>query len=258
MAVRTIIPVDRTEIPVDRTEIPSDRAAAAGMIENPEFWTPAACWHFDETSGNAVDRVTSLVLTATSAPGTQTGLLGNARSFVRSTPSYFTRADEAVMSMGDIAFCFSLWWQNKTQTGTAGDFAIINKYLSSATNRGYKLASASSLAVLQLSNDGTNAAGSFISLTGPAIVNDVWTHYVFGYDKNRGLARLIVNTVGYETAHTGGAFDNTPAFEVARGGASSLAADGYIDELVCWKNYFPTEAEIALLYNGGAGFRMPL
>ncbi len=241
------------------TRTTGTRTAAKGRVVDTKFWeNVAACWHFDEASGNAVDRVAGLTLTANAAPGSVAGAVGNARSFVRSSAQYFSKTDEATMSMGDISFAFSFWFQHQTQTGAAGDYGLINKY-TSASQRSYKLyvPVGTNLATVQMSADGLSSSGVFHQVVGPAPVNDVWTHYVFGYDKDSLLIRLYVNNVPYSGDHSGGAFDGTVAFEVGRGGGAGLTADGYVDALVCWKNYFPAPPEVALLYNGGVPWQMP-
>lgn len=210
-------------------------------------------WALDEPSGNALDSHGSNHLTETSGTiGSAAGKVGNCRDFEAADTEWFTIADNADLSTGDIDFSIAGWVQLESLvTGV-----ILSHWTSTGAQRCYQLLynSSTSRFELQVSADGSSATAHtatannlgapstatwyFIAAGHSASANEIWI------SGNAGT----VNT----TAHSTGVFDSAT---VAHGmGASSLGTnhwDGLLDEIGFWKR--DIRSDLTELYNAGAG-----
>lgn len=223
------------------------------LIDNLESY-----WKLDEASGNALDAHGSNELTDNNTVGSAAGKISNARDFELANSEYFSRADNASLSTGDIDFTFSAWLNFESlpvscgilgKWGAAGSREYILYYIGGATNR----------LQFYVSNDGT----AFTSVTASnhgAITTGTWRNVVCWHDSVNNQIGIAGNAGTANTAsHTTGVSDGAQEFVIGRdsGGApGGIYFDGLIDEVGFWKRVV-TSGERTELYNGGNGLAYP-
>jgi hypothetical protein len=215
-------------------------------------------WELEEASGNATDSHGTNDLTDTNTVGTNTGKVGNARSFVRANEEYFSLASNSDLSIASInvSYEFSCWVQI---SDTTNNKQIITKRTNQEVQLGLEY-------MLRVDGDvpkvywGT--AGSFGSVSsGATLSTGTWYFLTFGYDDSADQFFVTVNA-GARTnsaATTDQAVAGTNTFGI--GGTSIFAANedhnGLIDEVGFWKTRTLTSQERTDLYNSGNGLAYP-
>jgi len=97
--------------------------------------------------------------------------------------------------------------------------------------------------------------GTVFGITAPNVASNTWVHYVFMRSGN-DLILYANNTFVGSVDITGESFPNSPVFSVGGGEFNEYYYDGDIDALGIW-NVALTPADIANLWNGGAGVQVP-
>lgn len=208
-------------------------------------------YKFDEASGNALDVLLSNDLTDTNTVTATTGKVSGARLFTKANAEYFTHADNAAFSTGDIDFTWAVWINAVTPSNTA---VLFSK--SDATVTEYELYISGTKVRFYVENGGASAdvgATTFGNLTGSTSYFVVAWH-----DSVNNIVGVSVNDVSDTTSYSSGVLDNAHPFYVARNGANFAGQyfDGWMDELFFWKRVL-TSGERTQLYNAGAGLAYP-
>jgi hypothetical protein len=208
-------------------------------------------WKLDEASGNAVDAHGSNTLTAVNAPGSTSGKIGNARTFNGSN-QYFSIADNASLSTGDIDFSISYWvWFNNF----ANIQDVVAKDNQAAGGREYLTGfnTVDSRLRFVVFNSGGSATSVSATSFG-ALTSGVWFFVVCWHDAVNNVLGISVNGTSDTVSYSGGVLDGNSSFAIGARPAATPAVhtNGRIDEVGFWKRVL-TSGERSDLYNSGNG-----
>ena len=209
----------------------------------------------DESSGNLLDSKGSNDQTDTNTVASATGIVSNARDFERDNSEYFTRADTADLSSGDISFTITAWVKIETKSGAGSQMWIFNK--GNGTDREYMLLYDvdSDRFRFFISVDGLGSAYAIVNADNfGAVSAATWYWIQAGYDTSADVTFISVNNGTENTTATLGLgpTDLTGGSAVGNQVAAADYWDGLIDEIAFHKKRLAT-AEKADLYNAGAG-----
>jgi hypothetical protein len=205
-----------------------------------------AAWELDEASGNALDSHGSSDLTDNNTVGSGTGLVyGSARDFENGSTEYFSRADNADLSVTDQDFTFEAWVQTESDPG--GKW-VLSK--GSGANIAYGLLAFSSTWRFRVSS-----ADGFVNDTsvdsGTAVSNGTWYHVMCGHRATANQIWIRVNAGSEVTAaYSAGTYDDTQPFYIGAFNAGTTW-DGLIGPVRFWKR--DASGDATELYNAGAG-----
>jgi len=210
----------------------------------------SAYWPCDEASGNLLDvhaghDGTESGGTVDAAAGTVSG----ARDFEEGDAEYFLVADHADFDVGSGDWSMAAW----VRPESSGDSYIISKQLPASPFTGFAVYRDSGNNIRAQTSDGTSnlntATGASVQ-----IANNTWAHVVV----TRVGTDITIYVNGTASAKLGrvGSLDNSEPLYVGAcfrtSGGVQTYWDGLIDELAFWKRAL-TQADVNLLYNGGAG-----
>lgn len=211
-------------------------------------------WKLDEASGNATDSKGANTLTDNGGVTSGIGKISTARTFTAATPSYFSIADNAALSSGDIDITVGAWVYYGG-TLVAGAYpGIIGKFVTGQQE-------------YQLYLNGDNQRYQFaVSSNGTAQV-DVKADS-FG-DPSDGVYHLVIawhdataNTINIQidggtvdsVSYGTGLFDGTGEFNIGSIGGAAFSWTGQIDEAFVIKRVLTTSERLGL-YQFGSGCR---
>lgn len=209
----------------------------------------------NESSGDAVDASgNGLTFTNNSSVGRANGKIFGAGSF--SGGNYFSRADSAALSPTTAA-TWSFWFY-KTSAYSGSSNMLTSKWSFNSTNGwGHRTNGTE----FEASLENYNYAGITSGLN---LAANTWYHAVVVFNGagvgNSGRLKVYINgsekTLTYTGTIPSTISDTTNAFEI--GGWSNIGYyfAGIIDEFGFWSRAL-TAAEVATLYNGGAGLSHP-
>ena len=210
----------------------------------------------DEASGNLIDIHGGLDLTETGGTiASVSGKVGNARDFELADTEYFTRADEAAHSMGNIDFSVQAWAKVESDT----DFGTIIAKGNLATNdveyyliyRGFGGADLFEFTISDSVNGNVSTQWSAQATTG------TWYHIIGYHDATANTIGIVVDDgVPVTSAWTFGSYDSGHPLRVGADATPGSYYDGIADEIGIWKKVL-SATEITALYNGGDGFAYP-
>lgn len=205
-------------------------------------------WTLNEAAGQALDAHGVNHLTEVGGPiASAPGKVGNARDLELSNGQYFSRPDNADLSVGDVDFTFCCWVKAES---LATYNTIINKWGVSGTFE-YKIYRDQSTTAFHfiLSADGvgyTNWQGNVAPVVG------TWYFIAAWHDSVANTINIqIDNAAVISAAYVTGVFNGPSVFQIGQGDPGQNW-DGLIDEVGFWKRVL-TPAERTFLYNGGAG-----
>ena len=216
-------------------------------------------YKLDEASGNALDVNLSNDLTGTGSPGSGSGLFGTCRTFNGS--QYFSRADNATLSMANIGFTVmamvapgssTISGTGSTIVGKAGgnDLEYQLQYVGSAGAQSkyrWRLSSGSGFANLnQL------YATSFGAATA-----GVWNVLFGWHDAVNDVSGIEVDGVSNTTSYSAGSYDSGAALEIGNYSFYSEPWYGSIQQVFVWKNRVLSSTErgdIRAAIAGGTGY----
>jgi len=208
-------------------------------------------WELDESSGNAIDSYDGHDATDTNTVGasaTAPSALGGSRDFERDNSEYFTIADHADLSGGDVSWTVTGWVRLESagtiqtmvskhdgSTIAGSEFAL---FYNSVTFRGSLY--------LGSSTDTQVTWGSTPSL-------GTWYFFAMWYDAVADTFNLSVNNgTPVSASHSGGSNDTTVPFQIgATNGSNCL--DGMAAQVAFWRGRILSPAERTALYAGGNG-----
>lgn len=218
-----------------------------------------AFWKLDEPGNGRHDVLGKNHLTdnnrVSAAQGRSTinGVRGNAGHFTRSRSQYFSIADNADLSTGDIDFSITAWVYMDTKVTNQG--TIVGK---DPTNHEYKIwykASPTDRFVFSVMKDGVTFSSELAADNLGSPSTGTWYFIVAWHDAvNNEIGIQVNNGTANTTAYSGGAGDTTGAFAIgARSdGAADTHFDGRIDDVGFWKKVLSSQ-ERTDLYNSGNG-----
>jgi hypothetical protein len=214
------------------------------------------CWPLNEASGNALG-VNGNNLTDRNTVGSAAGKVhGNSRDFVRANSESFDIADNAALSMGDIAFAFTIWVMLDSNAATqvfvckGNDVTTTNLEYAlyfSTTSGGrfnFRVCGGVTNAIVTANNFGTPSTG-------------VWYFIHCYHDPSANVIGISVNNGTANTAaHSAGVNDGGNAFYLGWDVNSARYSDAKKNELNLWKRLL-TASEVTQSYNDGRGLRYP-
>lgn len=217
-------------------------------------------WKLDEASGDAIDAHGSNDLTDTNTVGSTTGVVGNCRDFERGNSEYFSLADNADLSTGDIDYTLTAWFNPESLPGNYITYAIATKGTSTGNQREYTvfLTTSSGVTTLQVMVSSAGTAATQVTVTSSATPTaGSWFFVVIWHDSTANTINIQVNNGTVDsTSHSTGSFDGTGPFSIGSFGGFANRFDGLIDEVGFWKRVL-TSQERTDLYNSGAGLAYP-
>jgi hypothetical protein len=203
-----------------------------------------AYWSLGEASGNALDDQGANDLTDTNTVGTAAGKVGNARSFVAANNEYFSLADNADLSTGDIDFTFAAWVNLSSKTDHR---EILGKWGNPSFEYNLRYLQTTDRFQFLVGSGGDSVSAT--NLGSPS--TSTWYHIVAWYDATANQIGIAVNDGTPNTASfSGGPPDGTSPFWL--GQANNRPFDGLIDEVGFWKRVLDS-TERTYLYNSGSG-----
>jgi concanavalin A-like lectin/glucanase superfamily protein len=209
----------------------------------------------DAASGNETDVIGGRTLTETSGTiPSVAGRVNAARDFEAGDTEYFTVADDAGLSMGNIDFTLAAWVNLESK---AADQTILGKWAGTPGSE-YILQYLTGIDrfIFAVSDNGSylthfaqvnaNAHGSVSTAT--------WLHVVAWHDATANVIAIAVNGGSSSTTSwSTGVFDGVSNFTIGRNDEGGIQYfDGLIDEVAVWKRVLSL-AERQQLYNGGGG-----
>ena len=219
-----------------------------------------AWWSLDEadnSSARADSHTNSLDLTNVNNVSYAAGFGGSylnlyASDFEVGSSMFLERADEALLSTGDIDFTFCCWIKTESQ---ANAMVIASKHNSTSVREWMLQYNQSSdrLQFVIYDSGGTNS-GQVSSDEDGDLTNAAWHFVVAWHDSVNDLVGIQVDNQTADTAATSGVPSDTAAnFRIgARNTTESDFFDGLIDEAVFFKRLL-TDDEKTYLYNNGSG-----
>jgi len=231
-------------------------AAGLGLKTNLVAW-----WELDEASGNRADSHTNgLTLTDNNAVTSASGVggVGTAAEFAVASNQFLSRADNALLDMGDIDFTFALW----IYRGVAAVCGILTKndlYLSNSREYEIDYWNVPDRIQFSVSPDGT--PGALVTVNADALGSpslSTWYFVVAQHDSVNNLISIQINNGTRNTvSHSGGVYAGTSALNIgAHVGGNYM--NGRIAKVGIWKSAAGnggvlTAAQLTSLYNAGAG-----
>jgi hypothetical protein len=208
-------------------------------------------WKLDEASGDALDAHGSHTLTAANAPPSVAGKINTARSFGNAT--YFSKADHADLSVGDIDFTLAAWVKPGASGGNHG-FLLKGD----GDDLEYNLRCNTSDKFQFRVSSGTGFANLAAATSTNAFSVGTWYFIVAWHDAAGNTINIQVNNgTPDSTSYSAGSYDSAGLLYL--GGDAPFTEyfdDGVLDEVAFWKRVLTSDERTAL-YNGGDGLAYP-
>lgn len=220
------------------------RASGAAAFTPALLPSLAGWWAMEEGSGARADSSgNGLTLTDNNTVATAAGRVGLSANFTVADTEFLSRASEAGLEAGDIAFYWAAW----VRFGTGGMFRMIASKMDAGTAGDYEF---------RLSNTDTLqflAGGAFVAHASP-LLTTTWYFVEAYHDPTANLIGVAINNGAFTTAATAGAnVASSNAFAIGRRGAeANYYYDGLLDEVVFCKA-IPSDALRTQLYQYGGG-----
>jgi hypothetical protein len=194
----------------------------------------------------------ALTLTDNNTVGTSAGKIGTAGVFVLANSESLSRADEALLSIGDIDWTEAVWVQ--LTSAPAGDGArMISSKIAGDPEEGGRV-----LFYHKFSGDERFKAVSAGGITITANIFgtpslSTWYYLQAQHDATNDLMRIRVNDGAWNETTTGGApsTDDDGNFYLGRN-ASGQFLDGLVNQYAFWKA-LKSDADLNAIYNSGNG-----
>ena len=204
-------------------------------------------WTLDEASGSRADSHSTNHLTDINTVTQEAGLINNAARFTRANTERLTSTAAALDLATTDSWSFSAWVR---PTGSfSGYYTLVNDG-STGDRKAYLL-----LVI------GTGRVWRWSGFdSGLAVADSAWSHVVYTFTSggvNTGTERFYVNGVAGGTRTGAVPAPGAGSFVLGATGAVDHYLDGRMDEVGFWRRAI-TAAEVAQLYNSGAGFAYPL
>lgn len=216
-----------------------------------------AHWKMEEASGTRVDTVAGLNLSSIGLLNSQAGVIGNAVSIPTGHGRYLTRADGTAFAGGDIKMGVTGWiYRYSTQAATGRDVETIFQKGSSGVKPAIQLYMFADKLDLHVSSSGADS----VTVIGPTMAANQWIFFAAWHDPVANTINIKINNGATVSApHSLGITNTAGGIDIGLGTLPVLSAvlDAAVDEVSFWRNGFPTEDELSLLYMGGMGLAHP-
>lgn len=232
------------------TETDSAFAQSIGIFTNLK-----GSWPLNEASGNALDtKLTSDLAETGGTISSVTGKLGNARRLTRSSSQYFTHADSATLSTGDINWVACGWVKLTSLPGAGNTYSIFTKDTNVGAFREYTLDIENGAGFRFYINGG--GGGQLVSV-GSNPSTGVWYFLKIWQDRTAQTINLQVDNGTIYSTNVGANY-SPDAGSSFRLGAREYAGfedylDGDLDEWNFWKGRLLSTDNDAYMWNGGTG-----
>lgn len=221
----------------------------------------SAFWSLEEASGNAADDTANAnTLTQTNNPVSTTGVVGNARAFVRASSQSLTRASTASLQTGNIDYSFSFWVKLTSKPASADGMIFLNKGSQVNNQVEYQIFwdQPTDRIKFEVYDGNTTQRGSVAANNLGSPATATWYNIVCWHSAGGAQIGIVVNNGTANTVATSGATgSNAQQFTMAVNwtfpGSSNGFLDGVIDQCGFWQNRVLNSTDISNLYNGGAG-----
>lgn len=205
-------------------------------------------WKFNETNGNAVDSISSQVLTNNNSTAYAPALIANGANLVGASSNYFSNASPLIPLSSDFTLAF--WFQ--TTDTTSEETILVTQYAGGAGRFITEINRPSNLGKIGAFQGG---AGGF----GVVNSNDLFSTTEF----NQYLLKRSGNTYQlwlngrFQSEFSGTAALENTQYRIGQNvGAGTSDFTGKIDEMGIWSRAL-TAKEISVLYNNGRGRTYP-
>lgn len=207
-------------------------------------------WKMDEGSGDALDAHGANTLSDNATVGTGTGIINGARDFELDNGEFFSRADNASLSLGsDTDFTISAWINIEDNTFSN---PIVCKRYGTFSNEETEYLLSANVSTKPRLVVGSGASFQFVDW-GASLSTATWYFIVAWHDSTADKIFIQINNgTPVEAIWAGGTQDGNGDFLLGGLAGSSVTFDGLIDEAGFWKRVL-TSQERTDLYNGGAG-----
>lgn len=200
-------------------------------------------WYtLEEASGNRVEASGRCALVPTNSPTNATGLIGNAASFTAASSQYIQLP--FILTPISTTRSFSLWIKPTSTALASGRRGILSDGTGADPNVNFQIELGNPTA----GKIGLYQNGNSSAQWGTALTAGNWYHLVAIMTSTSGT--LYVN--GTSVVSLGSSSEGGNAGLIWLGLGYNAYYDGLIDEFGMWTRALTT-AEIALLYNNGAG-----
>ena len=206
-------------------------------------------WGLEAAAGTRIDSHGSNNLTDNNTVGSGAGVINQAAYFTRANSEWLSVADNA--SLRFPGFTAAFWLYHASQTNSQ---SYISKWSGTPGQSSFLIDSTSGK-VLRFGAYGDGSAATWVNSTFGELMALNW-HFVCARYDGSNLKLRVNATADDVLPYAGGIFGGTDPLEVGARGLGTSAVDGRIDELALW-NRALTDAQVARLYNGGAGMGYP-
>ena len=213
-----------------------------------------ACWHFDESSGNAADSVGSRTATNQNTVTYSAGKFSNAATFAAASSQYFTFTK---FDPGSSAFSIAFWFK---YTGTIPPSVypcIISQWDETGGDREWAVAIVGSNMYFYVADSGSTS--NTLASTTTLVQN---TTYFCVCTKSGTTGKIYINASleGTKTTFVSTVVSGSASPRIGHsyrfGNKSDNYWNGQIDELTIWSREL-SSTEVTTLYNGGTGLAYP-
>lgn len=212
-----------------------------------------AYYPLDESSGTRADALGSYDLTAFNSPTSGAGIQGNAAEFASASSQYL---EGTITANRNGKSWFASVWVKVAASPSGGQ-----NFLSTAnpTNgKGIDIAINSSKALnWRLWTGGTFYNANFDA----SLTNNTWHHVVVAYNATTSELVTWLDAANKKTTASIATIQSETTVTVSLGYRPAFGGqeyfDGLVDEVGIWLNKYPTDDEIAELYNAGVGIAYP-
>lgn len=210
----------------------------------------AAGYQLAEASGNALDVLLSNDLTASGSPGSGTGKVGNCRTFNGSS-QYFSKADNATLSTGDIDFSGMAW----VSISNTSSYPIVGHkgWAASGSNREWVCYYDGGGSARFKFEVGYGASQRTVTANNyGAVSTNTFVLVAFGHNASTNEIWISVNAGTPDTtAHSDGVNDGNGDFVIGASVSQGLYYPGSIDEFYFFKR--DIRSDLSSFYNSGSG-----
>ncbi len=206
-------------------------------------------WKLDESSGDAADSQGGNTLTNHGTATYAAAVINNGVSFSSASTQYLSGPTGGGLDFAG-AFTISAWFKPTSTAG--GGKGIWSKRRSGGNNGGYTLLYNNTASKLEFILNGIASGGIDITSTDTFATGSFY-HVVIVVQSD-GSSKMWVNGASEGTAGALSSYqESTVAFLIGAGQANpTFMDDGMVDEVGAWSRAI-TDAEVACLYNSGAG-----
>lgn len=197
-----------------------------------------------DTSGNGFTLTDNNTVTGNPGPG---GSLATASQFTAANSEYLSCADNATLSMGDIAFTIVA----KVYLDSLGvDRAVLAKSDAGANTNEYEIGvSSSNRFYFKVGNGSTSAVVTNTSVTATTAT---WYFLVAKHDPAANTITLAVNQgTAASASYSGGSYNSAHSLVIGQNGGGGAFWNGRIAGVGIWKKIV-SDMELTYLYNNGA------